>query len=93
MYKDGIGGIEGRLALLGLTLPAPPTPEGNYVPWVRTGSLLFVGGNVGSLNGAAPAHTGRLGAEVSVAQGYEILELLERREVNGHSSFQSINRR
>jgi enamine deaminase RidA (YjgF/YER057c/UK114 family) len=70
--KDRIGDIEGRLALLGLTLPAPPTPEGNYVPWVRTGSLLFVGGNVGSLNGAAPAHTGRLGAEVSVALGYEM---------------------
>jgi len=70
--KDGTVDIEGRLALLGLTLPALPTPEGNYVLWVRAGTLLFVGGNTGCLDGAPPAHTGRLGAEVSVAQGYEM---------------------
>jgi enamine deaminase RidA (YjgF/YER057c/UK114 family) len=70
--KDGTGGIEGRLALLGLALPAPPTPAGNYVPWVRAGNLLFVGGNIGRLDGASLIHTGRLGAEVSVAQGYEM---------------------
>ena len=72
MDKDAIGDIESRLALLGLTLPAPPTPEGNYVPWVRADNLLFVGGNVGRLAGGPLAHTGRLGSEVSVAQGYEM---------------------
>jgi enamine deaminase RidA (YjgF/YER057c/UK114 family) len=70
--KEGTVDIEGRLASMGLSLPAPPTPEGNYVPWVRAGDLLFVGGNIGRLDGAPPAHTGRLGAEVSVAQGYEM---------------------
>ena len=72
MDKSAIGDIEGRLALLGLTVPAPPTPEGNYVLWVRADSLLFVGGNTGQLDGASLAHTGRVGAEVSVAQGYEM---------------------
>src|SRR5215470_4513059 len=70
--KEGTVNIEERLSLMGLSLPAPPTPEGNYVPWVRAGDLLFVGGNVGSLDSAPPAHIGRLGAEVSVAQGYEM---------------------
>ena len=42
--------IEERLSALGLTLPAPPTPEGNYVGSVRVDNLLFVGGNVGRLN-------------------------------------------
>ena len=72
MDKDGTGDIEGRLALLGLTLPAPPTPAGNYMPFVRADNLLFVGGNIGRLDGAPLTHTGRLGAEVSVAQGYEM---------------------
>jgi enamine deaminase RidA (YjgF/YER057c/UK114 family) len=70
--KDGAGEIEGRLALLGVTLPAPPTPAGNYMPFVRADNLLFLGGNIGRLDGASLTHTGRLGAEVSVAQGYEM---------------------
>ena len=54
-----------RLAALGLSLPAAAAPVANYVPYVRTGDLLFVSGQlpVGS-NGVDPAHKGKLGAAV-----------------------------
>ena len=36
---------EGRIKELGLTLPDPPKPGGNYVPAVRVGNLLFLSGH------------------------------------------------
>jgi enamine deaminase RidA (YjgF/YER057c/UK114 family) len=46
-----------RLAALGLSLPAAAAPVANYLPYVRTGDLLFVSGQlpVGS-NGVDPAY-------------------------------------
>ena len=38
--------IEARLLELGLTLPAAPAPAANYVPYVRSGSQLFVSGQI-----------------------------------------------
>ena len=37
---------EARLAALGLTLPATNPPIANYVPAVRTGSLVFLSGHI-----------------------------------------------
>lgn len=37
---------EEKLAALGLALPTPTTPVANYVPAVRTGSLVFLAGHV-----------------------------------------------
>ncbi len=45
-------------------LPAPRRPAGNYRGWMRSGELVFVSGQ------GADGHTGRLGADLSVAQGY-----------------------
>ncbi|MGJ0506773.1 MAG: RidA family protein [Methylocystis sp.] len=61
---------ETRLAALGLELPAAAAPVANYVPFVRTGNLLFVSGQlpVGA-NGVDPAHKGKLGASVSLENG------------------------
>ena len=64
--------IEDKLASLGLALPAPPSPAGNYVGWAQADRLLFVGGNVGRLNGQPPKYTGKVGAEVTVPQAYEM---------------------
>ena len=33
-----------RLAQLGLVLPPPPKPAGNYVPYRLAGNLLFLSG-------------------------------------------------
>ena len=38
--------IETRLAELGLTLPDSPAPQANYVPYVISGNLVFVSGQV-----------------------------------------------
>ena len=40
------GAIDARLAELGVTLPDAPAPAANYVPWVRSGALVFVSGQV-----------------------------------------------
>ena len=40
------GRIEARLAKMGIQLPEPVTPLAEYVPFVRTGSLLFVSGQL-----------------------------------------------
>jgi len=37
---------ESRLAELGITLPEPPAPAAAYVPYVRTGDLVFTAGQV-----------------------------------------------
>lgn len=54
---------ETRLAELGLSLPGLRPRAGNYVGWVRTGELLFLSGQ------GADGWTGRVGAELTVAQG------------------------
>jgi enamine deaminase RidA (YjgF/YER057c/UK114 family) len=59
---------EQRLAALGITLPPPPKPLGAYVPWVRSGSLLYVSGQLPIREGKM-AHPGLLGQEVSVEEG------------------------
>jgi len=59
--------IDARLAALGLTLPTPAAPVANYVPFVRTGSLVVISGQIclGPDGKLSPAHTGKVGAEVS----------------------------
>lgn len=38
--------VEDRLSALGLSLPEPVAPVANYVPYVWSGSLLYVSGQV-----------------------------------------------
>ena len=38
--------IEERLNALGITLPTPVAPIANYAPFIRTGNLLFISGQV-----------------------------------------------
>ena len=61
---------EQRLAALGLTLPPPPQPIGNYVPFRLAGSLLFLSG-VGPRQPDGSIITGKVGAAIDVARGYE----------------------
>ncbi len=58
---------EDRLKTLGITLPAPATPVANYVPFVISGSLLVISGQLAmNANGKiAPEHRGKIGAGVS----------------------------
>lgn len=47
--------IDARLAELGITLPEAPKPVAAYVPCVRSGSLLFVSGQVPLRDGSLVA--------------------------------------
>lgn len=60
--------IEARLAELGLSLPEAAAPVANYVPWVQSGRLLFISGQLPLRDGRV-AVVGRLGAEVDVERG------------------------
>ncbi len=62
--------IEARLAELGYTLPPPPPPAGNYLPATRSGNLMWLAG-VGSRLPDGTRISGKLGADLTVAQGYE----------------------
>ena len=63
-----------RLADLGLTLPAVPTPAGSYLPAVRDGDLVWTAGQLPLVDGRLAA-TGLVGAEVSVEQGAELARI------------------
>jgi len=58
------GRIDARLASLGIALPSPMQPIANYVPFVVSGDLVFVSGQLPTIDGKV-AWTGRVGAEVS----------------------------
>jgi enamine deaminase RidA (YjgF/YER057c/UK114 family) len=63
-----------RLADLGLTLPSPPKPIGNYVPFRLAGNLLFLSG-VGPRRADETMITGKVGSDITVEQGYEAARL------------------
>ena len=64
------GRIESRLAELGLSVPMAPTPAANYIPWVRTGNLVYIAGQVPVKDGEF-RWVGKLGRDYSVEQGQE----------------------
>ena len=59
---------------MGIVLPAPPAPLATYVPAVRAGDLLFLSGILPLREGKL-AYEGKLGADVSVEEGYEAAKL------------------
>ena len=40
------GRIDAKLNELNITLPDPPKPVANYVPWVRTGNYIYISGQI-----------------------------------------------
>jgi enamine deaminase RidA (YjgF/YER057c/UK114 family) len=66
--------IEARLTELGITLPQAASPAANYVPYVITGNLLYLSGQLPIENGKI-AVTGHLGRDVDVAGGQRAAEL------------------
>ncbi len=62
--------IEKKLKAMGLELPEPPTPNANYIGFVRVGNLLIIGGNIGRINGVLK-YRGKVGGAVTLEQGYD----------------------
>ena len=63
------GLIEKKLSGLGITLPTPASPIANYVPFVRSGNILVVSGQVCFGIDGKLVVKGQLGAGVSVEDG------------------------
>jgi enamine deaminase RidA (YjgF/YER057c/UK114 family) len=63
------GTVEQKLVSQGITLPEAPNPVANYVPFVRSGNLLFVSGQVCFDAEGKLIAKGKLGAGVTVEQG------------------------
>jgi enamine deaminase RidA (YjgF/YER057c/UK114 family) len=68
------GRIEAKLAELGITLPTPMAPIANYVPYVVTGNLVVVSGQVPAIDGTI-AITGKVSWGVSVDKAREAARL------------------
>lgn len=68
------GKIETRLKQLGLTLPVAATPVANYIPFVKTGNLVFVAGQIPLLNGAVHYH-GIVGLDVTLDEAVNAARL------------------
>src|SRR5215469_5951625 len=62
------GRIEARLKELGVTLSRPMAPIANYVPFVVTGNLVVVSGQVPAVDGKIEI-TGRVSVNVTIDEG------------------------
>ncbi len=60
--------IDNRLAELGIVLPDVATPVANYLPYVRSGNLIFTAGQLPMKDGRLML-TGLLGDGVTIEQG------------------------
>ncbi|MBL0920165.1 MAG: RidA family protein [Hydrogenophaga sp.] len=58
-----------RLKQLGITLPPVSTPAAAYVPFVQTGNLVFISGNIARKDGKA--WVGQLGLTMETDEGKE----------------------
>ena len=68
------GRIDARLKELKIELPNASAPAANYVPYVRTGNLLFMAGQVCQWNGER-RFVGKLGAAIGIPDGQQAARL------------------
>lgn len=66
--------VQSRLDTLGIALPTPAVPAANYLPWSRSGNLLFTAGQLPFADGKL-ASTGLLGRDLTTSQGAEAARL------------------
>ena len=64
---------EQKIEDLGLTLPTPAAPVANYVPYVISGHLVFISGQISKIGEVEVK--GRLGEGMSIEQGQKAAQL------------------
>ena len=64
-----VGLIERRLVELEIQIPEPRTPSANYIPFVQTGNLIFVSGQVSVNNDGLIS--GKLGEDIDIKTGQQ----------------------
>lgn len=67
MSATNASSVYDRLTALGISLPPLAVPAAAYVPFVRSGSLLFVSGHIAKRDGKP--WVGQLGRDVDTATG------------------------
>lgn len=65
--------VQTRLKELGVTLPTPSAPAANYVPYVLSGTTLYVSGQLPTKDGVMVK--GCLGKDATIEQGQEAAKL------------------
>jgi enamine deaminase RidA (YjgF/YER057c/UK114 family) len=63
---------ESRIKELGITLPAPAKPMGNYVPGVVVGNLLFLSGHGPLRQDGQISTRGKVGRDLSTEDAYKV---------------------
>lgn len=66
--------IDGRLNAMGITLPEAAAPAANYVPYVISGNLLYLSGQL-PIEGGKIAVTGLVGSDVALSDAQRAAEL------------------
>jgi enamine deaminase RidA (YjgF/YER057c/UK114 family) len=66
--------IENKLKEMGLNLPKIPTPVANYIYWVRDGTILYLAGAVGMVDGELK-YVGKVGKDLTIEEGYQSAQL------------------
>jgi len=61
--------IEQRLHALGISLPPVAIPAASYLPFARTGNLIFLSGHIAKRDGAV--WVGQLGKTMTTAEGQQ----------------------
>ena len=62
------GKIDAHLAELGITIPKGTAPAANYVPYVKTGNLVFISGQVPIVDGKL-TYQGKVGQDFTTEEG------------------------
>ena len=62
------GKIDARLKELGIALPTPPAPVASYVPYVVSGNLVFISGQV-TMSPDGLKYVGKVGKDISLEDG------------------------
>jgi len=65
--------IDKRLNDLGLSLPEAAAPVANYVPYVQSGNMVFISGQISKIGDNAIG--GRLGEDLTVERGQDAAKL------------------
>lgn len=66
--------VEAKLGELGIHLPEVPKPVAAYVPFVRSGDLVFTSGQICMENGQLK-YKGKIGGDLSPEDGYQAARL------------------
>jgi len=66
--------VEAKLAEMGHELPQAAAPAANYVPYVVSGNLIYVSGQLPAINGEFK-YQGKVGADFTADEGYKAAQI------------------